>query len=652
MEDPPFPTHPPYNSKRMFSGGGSGGSSGGGPSFVDADVIEIPPPPTWKPNRHKHNSTVNHEVIDVGDEDPDDIVIIGEKLAPDNKGKKPMLNYPPPKQSSSTDAAIIGDDFSVTDLTDISYDDDCVMLQAHFDNLDVPTGVEASVPWWPESFGNQSSSSYDDDCVMLQAQFDSFDVPSLPTAPTKVKQPVMWWSETIPNKSSSSSSFVPKSYGPFGFPSSKTGKAESWRSRLASRVKQYGPKSDNSNTKLLSKLPTNSNFTAPPMPPWVTPLIPKHFGGTVTPMGFNPFLDDKWKHAIPGGADTSTANPFFSGFVSNYADYSINLDENISAQITPPCTSGQEGDGENSILERLEAFKKFDTLEDHSGHVYDSTKESVKQTKSWSKTIAGEWRMLEKDLPETIFVRAYEDRMDLLRAVIVGADGTPYHDGLFFFDVNFTPAYPKSPPTVKYHAHGLRINPNLYNCGKVCLSLLGTWGGSGEENWRPGKSNMLQVLVSIQGLILNAEPYYNEPGFANSKNSPHGQTACKNYSENTLLLSLKTMLYSLKNPPKNFEDLVFGHFYKRAHDILAACRAYLDGVEVGNFDKGKPPAAQTISGPCSVLLKKQLPNYIKNLVEAFTKIGVKDCEKYLVSPNNGVNHPGEGSQTTRKKSKR
>lgn len=103
---------------------------------------------------------------------------------------------------------------------------------------------------------------------------------------------------------------------------------------------------------------------------------------------------------------------------------------------------------------------------------------------------------------------------------------------------------------VKYHAHGLRINPNLYNSGKVCLSLLGTWSGSREENWRPGKSNMLQVLLSIQGLILNAEPYYNEPGYERHNNRRHGKHQSKNYSENALLLSLKTMLYTMRNPPK------------------------------------------------------------------------------------------------------
>lgn len=43
-------------------------------------------------------------------------------------------------------------------------------------------------------------------------------------------------------------------------------------------------------------------------------------------------------------------------------------------------------------------------------------------------------------------MRVYEDRMDLLRAVIVGAYGTPYQDGLFFFDFHLPPEYPQVPP--------------------------------------------------------------------------------------------------------------------------------------------------------------------------------------------------------------
>lgn len=36
--------------------------------------------------------------------------------------------------------------------------------------------------------------------------------------------------------------------------------------------------------------------------------------------------------------------------------------------------------------------------------------------------------------------------MDLLRAALVGAPGTPYHDGLFFFDIMLPPQYPHEPP--------------------------------------------------------------------------------------------------------------------------------------------------------------------------------------------------------------
>ena len=45
------------------------------------------------------------------------------------------------------------------------------------------------------------------------------------------------------------------------------------------------------------------------------------------------------------------------------------------------------------------------------------------------RTILKEWSILKKGLPDGIWVKAYEDRMDLMRALIVGAPGTPYHYG-------------------------------------------------------------------------------------------------------------------------------------------------------------------------------------------------------------------------------
>ena len=66
------------------------------------------------------------------------------------------------------------------------------------------------------------------------------------------------------------------------------------------------------------------------------------------------------------------------------------------------------------------------------------------------------------------------------------------------------------PPKVKNLTTGggsVRFNPNLYNDGKVCLSLLGTWAGPG---WDPAMSSALQVLVSIQSQVMTALPWFNE----------------------------------------------------------------------------------------------------------------------------------------------
>ncbi|GAU33715.1 hypothetical protein TSUD_52480 [Trifolium subterraneum] len=219
--------------------------------------------------------------------------------------------------------------------------------------------------------------------------------------------------------------------------------------------------------------------------------------------------------------------------------------------------------------------------------------------------------------------------MDLLRAVIIGAEGTPYQDGLFFFDVLFPSGYPNVPPKVRYRAGGLRVNPNLYANGKVCLSLLNTWSGRKKEKWTPGVSTMLQVLVSIQGLILNAKPYFNEPAYARSSGTKHGEAQSLKYNENTFILSVRTMMYMMKKPPKNFEDLVVGHFYSRANDILASCKAYMEGVQVGCLVKGGVQDVDEDGGKSSNKFKADLLGCVKLLVEQFEKIGVKDCQKFM-----------------------
>ena len=103
---------------------------------------------------------------------------------------------------------------------------------------------------------------------------------------------------------------------------------------------------------------------------------------------------------------------------------------------------------------------------------------------------------------------------------------------------------------VYYHSGGLRLNPNLYACGKVCLSLLGTWQGHSCEKWNPAQSTMLQVLISIQALVLNEKPYFNEPGYERYAKSPEGLWSALDYNDTTFQYSCRTMLYSLRRPPQ------------------------------------------------------------------------------------------------------
>uniref|UniRef100_A0ACD5VZS0 Uncharacterized protein n=2 Tax=Avena sativa TaxID=4498 RepID=A0ACD5VZS0_AVESA len=222
------------------------------------------------------------------------------------------------------------------------------------------------------------------------------------------------------------------------------------------------------------------------------------------------------------------------------------------------------------------SFNQFDVVQDYSDHHYAKTSPG-NTTKDWAKTIQNEWKLLQRDLPESIYVRVYEDRIDLIRAAIVGSAGTPYHDGLFFFDIHFPPEYPRNPPKVHYRSGGLRLNPNLYESGRVCLSLLNTWTGSGSEKWGKSKSTMLQVLVSIQGLVLNDKPYFNEPAIFIPREK-HSLA----YNQTAFVLSCKTMLHSLQKPPKHFETIIICHFHERERAILEACGAYASGMIVGS----------------------------------------------------------------------
>ncbi|KAL1469896.1 hypothetical protein MTO96_040794 [Rhipicephalus appendiculatus] len=115
------------------------------------------------------------------------------------------------------------------------------------------------------------------------------------------------------------------------------------------------------------------------------------------------------------------------------------------------------------------------------------------------------------DPPPGVYIAPVEHNITAMNALVLGPADTPYEGGFFHFLVQCPPDYPIKPPRVRLLTTGagrVRFNPNLYECGKVCLSILGTWSGPA---WSPAQC-IASVLISIQSL-LSEKPYHNEPGY-------------------------------------------------------------------------------------------------------------------------------------------
>lgn len=223
----------------------------------------------------------------------------------------------------------------------------------------------------------------------------------------------------------------------------------------------------------------------------------------------------------------------------------------------------------DDIEQRFKQIKIFDILDyppyDHHFLKYDRISKNIS---AFRQRIEKEWLLLESKLPSSILVKSYENRIDLMRAVIVGPADTPYAHGLFFFDLYFPGKYPNCPPKIHYHSYDLDLNQYLDPKGKVTLNLLESgnfmtnlYCGVVQGKWNPDKSNILQVLTAIQTSILSMTGL-NTSGVEGYKKA--------------FTLTCKGMLYVLGESPMNFQDFVEGYFRTRSHYILLNYRKHMD----------------------------------------------------------------------------
>ena len=215
---------------------------------------------------------------------------------------------------------------------------------------------------------------------------------------------------------------------------------------------------------------------------------------------------------------------------------------------------------------------------------YYSSNSSGEPTPTKAIRLAQEFADLPRSLPcestNSIYVRIDKDNMDFMKVLIIGSEGTPYSNGAFQFDVFFDSQYPNAPPKVTLMTTGggtTRFNPNLYANGKVCLSLLGTWRGQSTENWDPKISTLLQVLISIQSIIMSDLVYYNEPSCESEMGTPSGEAKNEAYSNIVRYANIKfAMIEQILKPSKGFEEVIKRHFYLKKEQILKEVQGWIE----------------------------------------------------------------------------
>ena len=243
-----------------------------------------------------------------------------------------------------------------------------------------------------------------------------------------------------------------------------------------------------------------------------------------------------------------------------------------------------------------------------------------------ARRLAQEISTLATSLPlstsSSVFVRVDEDRLDVMKVLITGPEDTPYGNGCFIFDVYFTSDYPVSPMLLQLETTGqrtIRFNPNLYNDGKVCLSILNTWHGRPEERWNSQSSSFLQVLVSVQSLILVPEPYFNEPGYEQSRGTPSGTQRSQEYNANITQATARwAILEQLRNPPPCFKKVILKHFSLKKDLVLEICENWV--VELKNYIKSRSLSSTSTASQHL----KSLQGHIKQIRTEYEKLNPKD----------------------------
>lgn len=218
-----------------------------------------------------------------------------------------------------------------------------------------------------------------------------------------------------------------------------------------------------------------------------------------------------------------------------------------------------------------------------------------------TKRIGKEIVNFQKAQHNNLFLCEINDDLMDLRGLLFGPEDTPFEGGFFYFSI-IPEDYPNSPPKVKFltpYSSTCRIHPNLYACGKVCLSILGTWG---QKEWSP-LLTFEKILLTIQGLLDN-NPLSHEPSFETIK----GQKA-EEYTVQSRWLVLNSVIKMLER-----KDLPDMFMFKIREYFVNNFGKYMKSLEI--LGKYHNKSIQTIHGTHKIdveVLRKLFEELYKKL---------------------------------------
>lgn len=252
------------------------------------------------------------------------------------------------------------------------------------------------------------------------------------------------------------------------------------------------------------------------------------------------------------------------------------------------------------IMDKL----KFDTANIIKSDYYykgELNQEKCTRSKQSISRIMSEYTNLSNNLPihfnASIFVKTDESDLSVMRVLITGPDKTPYENGCFIFDVFLPYDYPTSHPNMWFLNHGgVRFNPNLYADGKICISLLGTWGHSSHtgENWNPTTSTIYQLLLSVQSQILVDFPFFNEPAFYNGQKKYTQESIQYNFNIRHYTMQFAILGLLESNHYSEFKQIITNHFKCKKEHVIKVCQQWVNEAPsqmksqyINTFDKIK-----------------------------------------------------------------